>query len=69
MRLRKVLQKAGIAAAAMGLGAGIAVQGVGCGDGEAERGAQGTPVSVKPALPAMDVDAPQNYETAAFAYG
>ncbi len=71
MRLRRLLRRAGVAAATVGLGAGLAVQGVGCADGGAAEPVPGstTNTSVLPALPALDLDAPTQFETAAFAFG
>jgi hypothetical protein len=59
-----------MAAAAMGLGAGLALQGVGCGS-EAERGpvtTEGAQMTT-PALPALDLNAPAQFQTATFAFG
>jgi hypothetical protein len=60
-----------MAAAAVGLGAGLAVQGVGCG-GEADRGpvtTEGVQMNTQPALPALDLNAPAEFQTATFAFG
>ena len=72
MRLRDILTRAGLTAAAVGLGAGLAVQGVGCGTGQSDREsgiAEGTGSSALPALPALDLNAPAEFQTATFAYG
>ena len=71
MRLRKMLTRAGMTAAALGLGAGIAVQGIGCGGDQAVGAtgvAEGSDGSVRP-LPLLDVNAPKDFETATFAFG
>jgi hypothetical protein len=61
-----------MAAAVMSLGAGLAVQGVGCGAGQTDRDsgtAEATEASARPALPALDLNAPAEFQTATFAYG
>lgn len=71
MRLRRLLRTAGVAAATVGLGAGLAVQGVSCAGGGSAEPASGstTNTSTLPTLPALDLDAPTEFETAAFAFG
>lgn len=72
MRLRRLLTRAGMAAAAVGLGAGLAVQGMGCGADPAERETvttEGAQMSTLPVLPSLDLNAPAEFQTATFAYG
>jgi hypothetical protein len=71
MRLRRLLRRAGVAAATVGLGAGLAVQGVGCAEGGAAGSVPGptSNTSVLPSLPILDLEAPARFETAAFAFG
>ncbi len=70
MRLRKILKRAGIAAATFGLGAGLAVQAMGCGGtGRETEVTEGAAASVSPALPSLDLNVPAEFQTATFAFG
>jgi len=72
MRLRKILTRAGMAAATLGLGAGLAVQGVSCADGQAASDtgvAEGPGTAIRPTLPLLDLNAPKDFQTATFAFG
>ena len=73
MGLRMMLTRAGLAVAAVALGACVAVTAGGCG-GDPGAGIQsvasGDEQNVAQAqLPSLDLDLPDGFQTAAFAYG
>ncbi|HLA81614.1 MAG TPA: hypothetical protein VJP78_08380 [Thermoleophilia bacterium] len=64
MGFRQTFKGLGLAAAILGLGAGIAVPAGGC-DGSVG----GTQLTTQPQLPALDLAAPKDFQTATFAFG
>ena len=73
MRLREVLRNVGLAGAVIGLGAGLTVHMGGCasdpGRGVEPTSASGAQASALPPLPSLDLEAPNEYQTASFAFG
>jgi hypothetical protein len=73
MRLRQAFRGIRLAAAALGLGAGLAVLAGGCmvnqDTGLSLAPSEGSRASAKPQLPSLDLEAPAEFQTAAFAFG
>lgn len=73
MRLGELFKNVGLAVVVLGLAAGLVAMVGGCGDssvGRAEPSASdGRRAIVQPQLPPLDVEAPQHFQTASFAFG
>ncbi|OFW58171.1 MAG: hypothetical protein A2133_00680 [Actinobacteria bacterium RBG_16_64_13] len=73
MRLRELCKGVGLAAAVLGVGASLAMYAGGCAEGQATgiepAASEGDQAAAQPQLPALDVEAPREFQTASFAFG